>query len=104
MPVVRRPHQSLRMHPYAQQLTDLLNLSLDFARQMIRDHGAFYPFGAALGPDLKPQLVGAYNGEEHPDRPSIHTLLEQAFASDVPAGKYRAVSITADVDLPKDFG
>jgi hypothetical protein len=91
------------MHPYARPLTALLELSLDFARQMIRDHGEFYPFGAALAPDLSPRMVGAYDGDEHPDRRTVHPLLEQAFEADVAAGKYAAVAITADVNIPGEY-
>jgi len=91
------------MHLYARSLTALLELSLDFARHMIRDHGEFYPFGAALDPDLSPRMIGAYDGTEHPDRRNVHQLLEQGFEADVAAGKYAAVAITADVNIPPEY-
>jgi hypothetical protein len=91
------------MHPWARQLTALLDLSLDFARQLIEEQGTFYPFGAALAPDLTPQMLAGSNGEDHPDPGALYRLLEDAAAAAIAEGRYRAVAITADVTIPEAY-
>ena len=43
-------------HP---DLNQLLNVALDFAKKMLKQHGEFYPFGASMGADGKITMDGA---------------------------------------------
>jgi hypothetical protein len=91
------------MHPWARQLTALLDLSLDFARQLIEEQGTFYPFGAALDAELTPQMLAGSNGEDQPDPGALYRLLEDAATAAIAEGSYRAVAITADVTIPEAY-
>jgi hypothetical protein len=57
-----------------QDLNDLADYCIGFARQMLGKHGEFYPFGASIGTDGKLAVDGVLLDDEHP--PSL-TVIER---------------------------
>lgn len=74
----------------------LLNSVLPFAKQMLSQHGAFYPYGGAMRPDGQVIAVGGYNGVEHPAPSEILTLLKGAFTTGARQGEYKATALVVD--------
>jgi hypothetical protein len=79
------------------EATDLMNMLVSFAEQMLRKHGEFYPYGGAMAPDGTMTMVGAWNGEEHPESQALIDLMEKAFREETRQGKYKATAIVYDV-------
>ena len=53
---------------------DLMNAAIPLAERMLREHGEFFPYGAALASDGEVLSVAGYDGREAPpsaDRKSV---------------------------------
>jgi hypothetical protein len=77
----------------------LMNSALPLAKQMLREHGEFFPFGMAL--NAKGQVVAVATGLEH-EQPTSEDLirqLKQIFRAQATAGEYRATALTFDARL-----
>jgi len=59
-------------HP---DLDELLNVSLEFAKKMLKEHGEFYPFGASMGANGRITMDGATTGEEKPPSQELLDVL-----------------------------
>jgi hypothetical protein len=77
-------------------LDGLLNAVMPFAEQMLREHGAFYPFGAAVGTDDEMRMLAA-DPElgEHPEPADVITSLYDTVR--VVRESLRAVALVGDV-------
>jgi hypothetical protein len=75
----------------------LLGAVLPFAEQMLRDHGEFHPYGAAMKLDGEIVSVAVYDGREF--APSIDTikLLKDAFIRAAYERTYKATAHAYDV-------
>ena len=58
-----------------QEYDKLMNVILPFAQKMLKKHGAFYPFGAAMRDDGSIELNAGYDGTEHPHTDEILSIL-----------------------------
>jgi hypothetical protein len=58
-----------------EQLDELLNALLPFAKQQLEQHGAFYPFGARISPSGTIDHVNVHDGDEHPESQRLIDLL-----------------------------
>ena len=81
-------------HP---DLDRLLNVALEFAKKMLRQHGEFLPFGASMGLDGKITMDGATTGEEKPPSQELLDLLSESYAKRAKKGELRAAAVCADV-------
>lgn len=78
----------------------LVNDLVPSARRMLRDQGAFWPFGGTLGTDGSVTQVGAQTELMEGATPDEHVaLLETAFRSDAARGRIRAAAVVLNVTL-----
>lgn len=82
----------------------LLDVVMPFAEQMLKTHGEFFPFGAAMLPDGKTTQVGAWDGDEHPKSADIITLLKDGFVAGARKGEYKATALVYDARYKSDDG
>ena len=87
---------------------ELMNdaVGVAFADRMLREHGDFFPYGAAMKQDGEIVSVAAHDGTEHPPSQELISLLKGAFRQSVAEGEYIATAIFYDVrvSLPKEGG
>jgi hypothetical protein len=86
-----------------EQLHEMLQYCMDFARTMLERAGEFHPFGATVSVEGRVAAVGGYNGEEHPAAAEIYKLLGEAFASGAARGEYLGVALAANVNIPPQY-
>ena len=84
-------------------LAALLDTTSEFAKEMLEKCNDFYPFGASIGPDQQIGLDAAYDGDEHPDPRELYQMLVQGFSEGAANGKYIAVAIAANVNIPSEY-
>jgi hypothetical protein len=84
-------------HP---DLDELLNVALEFAQKMLKEHGEFYPFGASMGADGKIAMDAVSTGEEKPPPQELLGLLAESYAKRANTGELRAAAICVDVRVP----
>src|SRR4051812_25752264 len=77
----------------------LLDTLLPFAEQMLRKHGEFFPFAAAVGSDGEVAFVGAATEDDRPQSPEVVELLYEGLAKQAAAGEIRGAAVCADVQL-----
>jgi len=75
----------------------LLNALAPFAKQMLSNHGEFYPFGATMTPDGEVMPNAGYEGNEQPETQAVIDLLTQAFRQQAAAGQIRAAGLCVDI-------
>jgi hypothetical protein len=77
-------------------LDRLLNTVLPFADEMLRRHGEFYPYGAAITREGEEQVFAADPGEEEDPNPSeVLTSLVSGMSEEV--NDLRAAALVSDV-------
>lgn len=81
-------------HP---DLNRLLNSALDFAHTMLKEHGAFYPFGRSLGLSGKVAFYDVDTGSEHPPSQQVIDTLSRFYKQKAEGRELRAVAICFDV-------
>jgi hypothetical protein len=76
-------------------LDRLLNTVLAFADEMLRRHGEFYPYGAAITRDGEEQVFAADPGEETPNPSEVLTSLVTGMSAE--STELRAAALVSDV-------
>ncbi len=71
----------------------LLNALLPFAKQMLQQHGEFFPYGGAMAPDGTIELVSGFDGSENPLSKDIISLLNDGFKNGAVNKKYKATAL-----------
>jgi hypothetical protein len=87
-----------------EEMNELLNACLPFARQMIEQHGEFHPFGASMTPDGTLHLDGVDPGEEFPPGQDVVELLSTAMRTKAELHAINAAAICANVDMKLPSG
>ena len=77
----------------------LANHVIPFAEQMLRTHGEFFPFGAAMRPDGQLVPVAGYDGDEHPQSADLIRLIKEGFIQSARQGRYKATALAYDTRL-----
>ncbi len=80
-------------------LDRLLNTVLPFADEMLRRHGEFYPYGAAITREGEEQVFAADPGEETPNPSEVLTSLVTGMSAE--AAELRAAALVSDVTSGK---
>jgi hypothetical protein len=81
-------------------LDRLLNTVLPFADEMLRRHGEFYPYGAAITREGEEQVFAADPGDaEDPNPSEVLTSLVQGMSAEV--NELRAAALVSDVTSGK---
>lgn len=75
----------------------LLNATLPFAEQMLREHGEFVPFGAQMLRGGELAAVSADGGEDHSQSQDLIGLLQTAFKAGAYDGQVIATALVYDV-------
>lgn len=85
---------------------ELLDAMIGFSAQMLREHGEFYPYGAAMLPDGEITAVGAYDGDETPASQDVIDFLVEGFQAAAKSREYVATALFFDarVNLPDGGG
>jgi hypothetical protein len=77
----------------------LMNAAFPFAEKMLREHGEFFPYGAALKANGEIVSVAGYDGREQPPSTEIIRLIKRAFVQGAKAGQYKATALVYDVKV-----
>ena len=80
----------------------LLEFLMPFAQQMLKQHGEFFPFGAAVSAQGEVQACASYDGNETPASEAVIAMLVQGFQGEARAGKIRATGICFDGRIVQD--
>ena len=78
---------------------NLMNSALPFAEQMLREHGEFFPYGAALKGNGEMASVAGYDGREKPPSNDIIRMLKQSFVQGAKSGDYKATALVYNVKV-----
>jgi hypothetical protein len=78
-----------------QECDVLLNVVVPFARQMLSQHHAFFPFGATMSPSGKVSRTEPPAGDEPPRE--LVAMIEQGFIDGAQQGLYKATALALDV-------
>lgn len=83
--------------PAKDDCNQLLNATMPFAEQMLRDHGEFLPFGAQMLPDGEIVSVAADDGEHHSRSQDLIDILQATFKEGAVEGDLVATALVYDV-------
>lgn len=81
-------------HP---DLDEIANVLLDFARQMLAQHGEFFPFAASMQPDGQIAHIAADVGKERPRSQEVLDVLYGSLSAQAAQGEIRAAGVCVDV-------
>ena len=82
--------------PERDELETLLDPLLDFAQQMLRKNGEFFPFGGTISIDGQVNLTAADADDERPASQDVIDLLASGMRTQAAAGQIRAAAICYD--------
>jgi len=82
----------------------LLEFLMPFAEQMLKKHGEFFPFGAAVTTAGEVTAQAAYDGNETPESAEVVAALTQGFQASAKAGEVRATGICYDGRITQENG
>ena len=77
----------------------LMNSALPMAKQMLQEHGEFFPFGLALNAEGKVVAVAPYDRREHPTSEDLIRQLKHVLGAQAKAGEFRATALIYDARL-----
>jgi hypothetical protein len=77
----------------------LMNSALPLAKQMLQEHGEFFPFGMALNSNGKVVAVAPYDQREHPTSEDFIRQLKHIFSAQAKAGEFRATALIYDATV-----
>ena len=80
----------------------LLEFLMPFAEDMLKKHGEFFPFGAAVSTAGEVVAHATYDGNETPAAEEVLASLVQGFQAEARAGKVRATGICSDGRIMHD--
>ena len=80
----------------------LLETLMPFAEEMLKKHGEFFPFGAAVNTAGEVSGHATYDGNETPSSEEVIAGLVQAFQTDARGGAIRATGICYDGRIVQD--
>jgi hypothetical protein len=94
---------SAQASPEARQdYNALLEALMPFAEQMLKKHGEFFPFGAAVNTAGEVSAHATYEGDEMPPSEQVIASLVQAFQGEARDAKIRATGICYDGRIVQD--
>ena len=90
--------------PERDELETLLDPLLDFAQDLLRKHGEFFPFGGTIDNDGQVALSAAHTGDERPPSQEVIDLLADGMRAQASAGQIRAAAICYDSRVTPEGG
>ena len=85
-----------------QDYNALLDALMPFAEQMLKKHGEFFPFGAAVSTTGEVGAYATYDGNETSASEEVIASLVQGFQGEARDGKIRATGICYDGRIVQD--
>ena len=82
--------------PERDELDALLDPLLEFAQEMLRKQGEFFPFGGTITSEGQMSLTAADTGDERPASQDVVELLARGMRAQATAGAIRAAAICYD--------
>jgi hypothetical protein len=79
-----------------EECEELMNAVLPFARQMLAEHGEFFPFGATMSASREITQAAGWTGTERPPSLDVIALLTEAFQAGAASGSYVATALAYD--------
>jgi len=76
-----------------------MNTALSMAKQMLQEHGEFFPFGLALNAKGQVLAVAGHDEHEHATSEDFMRQLKQTFVARAAAGEYRATALVYDARI-----
>ncbi len=86
------------------ELEQLLNAVVPFARDMLEKYDAFLPFGAAVGLDGEVRMVAAELSGEHPAAAEVVQTLQEGLLAQAREHSIRAAGVCTDVRIDGEDG
>jgi len=90
--------------PAADEMDALLDALVGFARKMLVQRSAFYPFAAEVTSDGRVQMVTADLDAAEPPSEVVLAALHERLRGDASRGEVRAAGTCADVRIEADDG
>jgi hypothetical protein len=90
--------------PERDELEALLDPLLNFAQDMLRKRGEFFPFGGTLSADGAVNLTAADTGDERPPSQDVIDLLVGGMRAQATAGDIRAAALCYDSRFTPEGG
>ena len=78
----------------------LMNEWVVFGKNMLAEHGEFFPYGAAMKPDGEIVSLAVDTGDERPPSQEIIDVLIRIFQDGAQEGQYKATALFYDVRIP----
>lgn len=85
--------------PERDELDLMLEPLIEFAQNMLRKHGEFYPFANSMRNDGQITMVGGYTGDEHPASNEVIEVLVGALRAQAETGEIKASGLCFDARL-----
>jgi hypothetical protein len=82
----------------------LMNEALPLAEKMLREHGEFFPYGAALKTNGEIASIAGYDGRDKPPSKDIIELIKHGFSEGAKTGEYKATALVYDVKVTQPSG
>lgn len=82
-----------------QDVEEIMNAWIVFAKGMLAEHGEFYPYGAAMKFDGEIVSVAGDTGEEMPPSQEMIEILTNGFQQAAAKGEYKATALFYDVRI-----
>lgn len=77
-----------------------MNAILPFARQMLQNHGEFFPYGGAINPAGAIVGVATDAGRANPTSDEVIATTRKCFIAGARRGEYRATALIYDCRVP----
>lgn len=90
--------------PERAELDALLDPLLDFAQDLLRKRGEFFPFGGTMSSGGEISLTAADPGDERPASQDVIDLLVDGLRAQATAGQIRAAAICYDSRFTSEGG
>lgn len=90
--------------PERDELDALLDPMLNFAQDLLRKRGEFYPFGGTISAEGELSLSAADTGDDHPPSQDVIDLLAGGMRAQAAAGHIRAAAICYDSRFAPEGG
>ncbi len=86
-----------------EELRQLLDYGMSSAKQMLSDHGEFYPFGAMVNREGMLEGVGGDLGREYPSSQELYKFLEGHFRTLRKEKRIVACALVSNVNIPREI-
>ncbi|NBC35187.1 hypothetical protein GTZ99_01280 [Novosphingobium sp. FSY-8] len=84
----------------AGNLQSALTYCVEFACEMLRQAGEFYPFGAVVARDGEVNALAGWDGDEHSRAADLYQMLIDELSDNAGQGEIAGAAIAVNVNMP----